>query len=179
MPFLCSTFFRHTFTHNPKYIRESKDWWRRRNTQRCSLTRRKTKLLFAHFITKSGLIIITGVWELPYNLWKVLRITQSTPQWKRHKYKYVQLFPRHNTQGSVNQMALSVAAPVEIIHPHFYLLRKWDAQVRRWIKGQQGHVSLEARHDVSDIIKHIRFLHFILNHTGFVFLTQLVLWNRT
>lgn len=58
----------HTFTHNPKYILESKDWWRRRNTQRCTLTRRKAKLLFAHFITKSGLIIITGVWELPYNL---------------------------------------------------------------------------------------------------------------
>ena len=39
-----------------------------RNTQRCSLTRCKTKLLFADFITKSGLIIIMGVWELPYNL---------------------------------------------------------------------------------------------------------------
>lgn len=80
----------------------------RGETQRCSLTRCKTKLVFAHFISKSGLIIIMGVWELPYNLWKVLRITQNTPQQKRNKYKYLQLFSSYNTRGTRHQITHAV-----------------------------------------------------------------------
>lgn len=119
---------------------------RQRNTQRCSLTRCKTKLLFAHFITKSGLIIIMGVWELPYNLQKVLRISQCSSQCKKKQIQILTIIsPIITPRGlGIKQCCSVFLVPAETVHLHFYLLR-WSRTDALDKRSKERHFSVRQK----------------------------------